>query len=84
MAVLWPQDKVAGAKQSPICVDILRINERLQFLDEIRQFVRAPLDGLLQYVVETLAGIVGPIVTACGDVVTKEMNDSTTQTGIHQ
>ena len=42
IAVFWPQDKVAGAKQSPICVDILRINEHLQFLDEIMMVLAVP------------------------------------------
>ena len=50
----------------------------VQLMNEIGYLVRSPLHRLLENVVHTVGGIINPVVTVCGDIVSQKMNDPKT------
>ena len=76
-SVLRSPDEVAVTQESPVGVDILRIDDVLDFFDQVRQFVRPPLHALFENMIKALTAIVFPSVASRGDVVAQEVHDST-------
>ena len=59
-SVVRSQDEVAVTQQSPVGVYVLRIDDVLDFLDQVRQFVRPPLHALFEHMIKALTAIVLP------------------------